>query len=91
MFVGYITSSLLLMVKMTELRVVWQPMGITQCVCVYFCHVHRLLSRAVMSLWIESGQPVPPRDRREHDETDKEKRKVLPAIGKLIREMANSQ
>lgn len=40
-------------------------------VCVYFCQVHRLLSAAVMSLWIESGQPVPPRNRIEHNETNR--------------------
>jgi len=44
-----------------------------------------------MSLWIESGQPVPPRNQREHNETDRKKRKVLPAIGKLIREKSYSQ
>jgi len=28
-----------------------------------------------MSLWIESGQPVPPRNQREHNETDRKKKK----------------
>lgn len=43
-----------------------------------------------MSLWIESGQPVPLSNRKERKETDR-KRPSLPAIGKPIREKVHSQ
>lgn len=43
-----------------------------------------------MSLWIESGQPVSLRSRREGKETDR-KRWSSPAIGKTIREKGHSQ
>lgn len=88
-FAGYITSPLLLMVKMTELRAVRRPVGIILSVCVF-------LSGTQASFWscnvsldrirsVSSSEEL----KRTRRNGMKEREKVLPAIEMLIREKAN--